>query len=280
MKKLKIFLKNKFPFLADIKPFIENLAYGPILDHLEFHVTEHCNLNCKGCTHFSNISGEKFTDCLHIQKRLERLNKIFGKIKKIKILGGEPLLHPEIVEILKITRKTVPFTDIIVITNGTLLPSMPDIFFKTCRENDISIEITVYPPLFNNIEKIIKNLDLFKVKYILSNRIFSFCGVLNTAGTSDKQKTFLNCTGKFCSILKDDNIYMCAIAAYIGYFNKKFNAYLAEGEGINIYTHTGKEILSYLKKPEETCRFCTNNFNYFKWETSDNPQPHDWSGKI
>ncbi|MDD5020569.1 MAG: radical SAM protein [Endomicrobiaceae bacterium] len=280
MKKLKTLLKNKIPILAEVKPFFEKLICGHILDHLEFHVTEHCNLNCKGCTHFSNIADEKFTDCLLIQKRLAHLNKIFGKIRKIKILGGEPLLHPEISEILKITRKTVPFADIMVITNGILLQTMPDYFFKTCIENNIIIEITVYPPLFNYLEKITKKLDSLSVKYTLSNKTFSFCGVLNPTGTSPKHETFLNCTGKFCSILKDDNIYMCAIAAYIGYFNKKFNTVISEGKGINIFNHTPKEILKYLKKPEETCRYCTNDFNYFKWETSKNPKPCDWSGKI
>lgn len=279
MKKLKNFLKKKIPALAEIKPFIERVLFGPILEHLEFHVVEHCNLNCKGCSHFSNITEEKFTDCTLIEKRLNRINKIFGKVRKIKILGGEPLLHPEITEIIKITRKSVPDTKIMIITNGLLLKSMPDNFFKACVDNKITLEITVYPPAKTHLNNILEKTSKFNVDVVLSPTTFNFCAVLNPLGTSNKTETFLNCTGKFCTILKNDNLYMCSISAYVDYFNKKFNKSISEGKGINIFTNTAKEILRYLKKPETTCQYCTNDLKYFKWATSDNPQPDDWTGK-
>lgn len=280
MKKLKNFLKKKIPILAEIKPFLERLICGPILEHLEFHVVEHCNLNCKGCSHFSNITDEKFTDCNLIEKRLARMSQLFGKIRKIKILGGEPLLHPEITKILKITRKCIPYTKIMVITNGTLLKVMPDSFFKACSDNKITLEITVYPPMREHLKDIIEKTSRFNVDVVFSNQTFNFCAVLNPLGTSNQKETFLNCTGKFCTILKDDNLYMCSISAYVDYFNKKFGKNISTGKGINIFTSNAKEILNYLKIPETTCQYCTNDFNYFKWEVNNNPQADDWIGKI
>lgn len=51
-------------------------------------------------------------------------------------------------------------------------------------------------------------------------------------------------------------------------------------KGINIYTHFAKQILKYLKKSEESCRYCTNVSNYIKWTCSNNPKETDWNGKI
>jgi len=38
------------------------LRQPPHLHRLLYHVTDHCNLNCKVCTHFSNIAEKHFSD--------------------------------------------------------------------------------------------------------------------------------------------------------------------------------------------------------------------------
>ncbi len=52
MNKLKSFLKKMFPVLTKVKPFLEKLIYGTVLKEFEFHVVDHCNLNCRGCFHY------------------------------------------------------------------------------------------------------------------------------------------------------------------------------------------------------------------------------------
>ena len=44
-----------------------------ILPVLEVHLTDHCNLNCKGCSHFSNISDEFFLDKNDFERDLKEL---------------------------------------------------------------------------------------------------------------------------------------------------------------------------------------------------------------
>lgn len=279
MNNFKNFLKKKFPILKKLRPLFEKIVYGTVLPKLEFHIDNHCNLNCKGCVHFSNLSKPVFIDCDILDKRLFRINSLFGKIKAVKIMGGEPLLHPEIIKILNISRKNMPNTDIILVTNGLLLKKMPDAFFKTCKKNKITVQISLYPAFTGMLEEFKEKISSFNIKVNIIGPVMKFFTVLNSSGTSNLQETFLNCRKKYV-ILKKDNLYACSISAYIDDYNKKFNKNIPQGQGINIFTNNTEQILKYLNSvPEETCRFCTNDLNYFEWEQSTNPQAQDWEAK-
>ncbi len=265
--------------LFKIKYFFRSIILRNKLDYIEVHVADTCNLKCKACTHFANISKENnFIDARILQSRLNRLNKLFT-VKRIRLLGGEPLLHPDIINVIKRTRLFLKYSNIELVTNGLLLNKMPNEFFEICRIYRIKIVITLYPVLKNK-EEIEKILSSFKVKYEFSPMTFTFVASLNPNGNSDKEKTFKNCVHTSCRILKDDNIYLCPISAYIDKYNKYFNKNIPEGKGINIFTNSAKEIFEFLNKSEETCKYCTNLMNYSDWDCSTAPQETDWFGKI
>lgn len=71
---------------------------------LQFNIdiVNHCNLNCIGCGHFSPLATEYFLPVEEFKKDCERLNYLTnGDIERMEIMGGEPLLHPSIIEIIK-----------------------------------------------------------------------------------------------------------------------------------------------------------------------------------
>jgi len=280
MEQFKQFLKTKFPILIKIKYTLRALIYGTTLPYFETNVVDHCNLKCNGCTHFSNISEPKFADATILHMHLSRLNDIFGKIIRFRILGGEPLLHPDIINILKISRKALPYSQIELVTNGLLLDKMPEEFFQTLYKNKISVEISNYPPTQNKIKQLKEMLSSFKIKYSVTPMIMNFTANLNPKGTSDQEKTFKNCRHRRCTILRNDNIYICPICAYIDSYNNYFNKNIPLPKGINIYSNSAKQILKHLRKSEETCRYCTNVANYVNWSCSNNPKETDWNGKI
>ena len=69
-----------------------------------------------------------------------------GKCAVITLLGGEPLLHPEIIECLKIARNNFKECPIILLTNGVILLNKEHDehgnIFQTCKDNNIIISIT------------------------------------------------------------------------------------------------------------------------------------------
>jgi len=85
---------------------------------LQVFITNDCNLRCDGCF-ARNIIGH---DKTHIN--LREYNKVIldfleKKGKQINLLGGEPLLHPQLKEILKLNKKYNLKTTIY--TNGLLI---------------------------------------------------------------------------------------------------------------------------------------------------------------
>ena len=114
--------------------------------HFEVHLVEHCNLNCKGCAHFAPLAKEEYLDIVKYRHDILRLAELTNNdMAYIKLLGGEPLLHPKIEEIFDLTRSVFKNTPIILITNGINLPDMREKFWDSCRKNRIIVEITKYP---------------------------------------------------------------------------------------------------------------------------------------
>ncbi|MDR1086486.1 MAG: GTP 3',8-cyclase MoaA [Deltaproteobacteria bacterium] len=99
-------------------------SYGREIDYLRLAVTDKCNLFCVYC----RPEGETppaHTLSLNEISRILRATAQVG-IKKLKITGGEPLVHPQITEIIRSAKTTGQFSDITLTTNGTLLEKLAD----------------------------------------------------------------------------------------------------------------------------------------------------------
>lgn len=101
--------KTKNPFFINYPP-----PY-PLSVHL--YITNECNLNCKRC-HYRSASEIKKELSFHQVKHYFEEWKQYGLVS-IAIGGGEPLLHPEINEIVQVARNFGFF--VAITTNGTIL---------------------------------------------------------------------------------------------------------------------------------------------------------------
>jgi organic radical activating enzyme len=251
------------------------LRVKPVLPYLEMHVVDQCNLNCKGCGHFSPIADEWFIDPEKYEHDIKQLKNLFSSIRTIRVMGGEPLLHPKIERLLLQTRKCFRKADIRIVTNGILLNQMSDSFWETCKINHVSFDITVYPPLKNKMRFLVELLHAKGVKLNEIKKVDFFYAFYNHKGDSNRDLNFQKCKPKWneCTNLRYGRIYSCPIPAYIQHFNARFRT-LIPGDGyINIYapTITGWEVRKALKKAPSTCRYCTYGWDRiprFSWTTS------------
>jgi len=284
-----IFLSNKNKLLKD------NKKKESFLNHIEIHVTEHCNLKCKYCSHFSSIAQEEYYNIKKYQKDIKRLSKITkGNIKNIQLLGGEPLLHPEINKIIKITRKYFPDSDIQILTNGTLLEKIKDDFWKCCHKNKIPVLISIYP-INLNWDKIFKTASKHQVKIktekyrgtkltkknIEEFKIKSFYKIsLDLKGKQNHIANFKNCSSaKNCNNFIQGKIYPCFVSSNIRHFNKKFNKNISitEKDYIDIYKIKNiNEIINFLQNPTPFCKHCKMKTSWHKWEIG-NQSIDEWT---
>ena len=105
-------------------------------------LTHNCNLRCEFC--YAKSAGYKETDRISIKNLKEIVS--FCKDSKVKYLvftGGEPLLYPNLVEVLQYIKTNTPSISVAIPTNGVLLKDLD--YCKKLIENgveyfDISIK--------------------------------------------------------------------------------------------------------------------------------------------
>lgn len=231
----------------------------------EVSLAEHCNLNCAGCDHFSPLAEPEFADYEEMARDFERLSSLFhGHAKEIRLLGGEPLLHPDLIKFFGMARRNFPDAVIIIVTNGLKLLDQPEEFWLACKENDIAIRPTKYPiPLdFKEMEK--RAAD-YGVKYgyygnsgIVTKTVNFYR--LDVEGRQDIRRNFLFCLrANNCISLRHGKLYTCSVAPtarHLGrYFGKDLEA--CPEDSIDIYRAiSAREILEFLTKPIPFCRHC------------------------
>lgn len=253
-------------------------AVKPCLEYMIVNILDHCNLRCKGCDHFACIADEKFFSRDSIYRDLERLSEVFDGdyIMKIAVMGGEPLLHPDLKQILADVRHFFPYTTIRLTTNGLLLLQQDEDFWRTCRENNVTIVNTRYPINLDH-EGMKKKAESEGVTFQYfegtSEGRRSFKKFINLKGDSDPAESFAKChISNYGNILLDGKFYGCpfSIQSY-RIFNKKFNQNLrmTEDDYIDIYKAKNKEeFFEFAARPKYYCRYCCGLSETFPWERS------------
>lgn len=241
------------------------------LHYLETHLVDHCNLNCKGCGHFAPLSKVKFTDLNVFKKDFLRLRELFYNILNIRLMGGEPLLHPDILNFLEVARSTFPDSKISLVTNGILLINQSDAFWEKCADNDIIIDITRYPIKLDS-EAIEQTGKHFNVKFKEGWTVTHFEKYINMAGESDPILAFRHCQSIYkCIFLHDGKIYICRLPALIHIFNEYFKKKIpvCDKDYIDIHEDvSGSDIWELLNHPTPFCRWCLVEWPNFEWGIS------------
>jgi hypothetical protein len=247
--------------------FVHDTA--PALPYLELHLTDHCNLNCKGCTHFCPIADENYLQRESFVKDMRRLAEIFPDIFRIRLLGGEPLLHPSVAAFAGETRRLFPESWISIVTNGILLPSMGPAFYESLLENKIALDISVYPATKEKMEALIASLRQYCIP-VKFTEYQKFYKTINPGGNSDMLSSFARCpVNGPCTFFSSGRIYHCCMPALAGVLNGRFGLNIPNDDYIDIHTPvTAAQILDFLKRPSSACAYCAR-VEWFPWQISE-----------
>src|SRR5688500_20260612 len=105
---------------------------------LEAHVVDHCNLTCAECCSLSPFLPAWFADPADLERDLSRARKVLAP-SVFKLVGGEPLLHPRLLDLVAVARRSEIASRISITTNGLLLGRMPDALFRAIDALTISL---------------------------------------------------------------------------------------------------------------------------------------------
>lgn len=257
---------NIYLYLNKKKTFLQGFWEGEciqiedaddfVLPSVEIHTVDFCNLNCKGCVHFSPLFDKKLPDFNTRIQDLYSLKRLFRRILMLSLLGGEPFLNPEIDKYIIESRKQLPNTEIQIITNGLLLLSVSEQILKTISDNRITVVISEYEPTHRIINEIENRLLLFQIDYSIRaldrkekfNRPLSIC-------TDSKYNK--KCISDGCISVCDGKIARCPTLLYIDKFNERFQQELPD-VGILVLSdyEDGGCLTNKLKEKVPLCEHC------------------------
>ena len=231
---------------------------------LELSLVDHCNLNCKGCTHYCPIAPEHYMSTEMLECNLAHLSAVDSDMfRYVYLLGGEPLLHPEINRVMRLVRRYFPHTEIRLLTNGVRVAAMPDEFWNTCRESGTVISVTVYPVKVD-YDAVGEECRRRGVGYEIfrqpdGDKFFSK-HTIDDVDPGNRYINFIRCYQAGCLTLREDRIYPCATSAYVSLINSRFGRHFetCEKDYIEVCRVRRKGDLMRLKnRPTPFCRYCT-----------------------
>lgn len=230
---------------------------GCILAQVEMHIMDACNLNCRGCAHYSPIFKREIPNFDERIRDVRLLKEKFDDILRFYILGGEPFLNPEVGKYAQTIREILPDTDIRIVTNGLLVPKLSQDVLKAIKDANAIIEISEYEPTHRIIDDIKVTLDKAEIAYII--REFDSKQKFNLP-LSLKENDGIYCISNGCVTIWNGKIARCPQVMYIDYFNKYFNTSFPVDGVLKLEDCPEREELKmYLKKEVSLCKHCAKN---------------------
>jgi cyclic pyranopterin phosphate synthase len=98
-------------------------AYNRPISYLRISVTDRCNLRCVYCMPPQGVPKRAHGEILRYEE-IETVVRAAAElgITKIRLTGGEPLVRPGIVELVRMLSRVETIDDLAMTTNGILLP--------------------------------------------------------------------------------------------------------------------------------------------------------------
>lgn len=231
---------------------------------LEFVVTDYCNLNCKGCTHYSALAPREFEPLDRLEHSVAHLSQTCGaEVAKAYLIGGETLLYPQLAEAIRMLRRYFPSQELYVFTNGIALPKMNDDFWNAARQCDIIIAVTLYPINFDYdavlrlcADKCVRT-EIFGDRSA-DNSFFKFG--LDPAKKQNGRLAHFRCYQRGCVSVLGDRVYPCSISGCVKHLNRAFGTSFKHetGDWIDVDSvRSAKDIYRLRSKPVPFCRYCT-----------------------
>lgn len=242
-----------------------------------------CNVSCKGCISLSNFPRngiEKFDD---LEKSITYWSRhIVPHV--VSIFGGEPLLHPKLLKILKLVRENWPHSTIRLITNGYLFDRYEPMSWYSFDKLEIQVSMHRSDHkkiITDKVLKILKQKKGWKTYKIKDTRQHKFIEFVNDNLTiyMSQFKDFVMpyklidgkpvpynsnpvvahslCGSPDTPILYRGSLYKCAaIANLLEVADKKVYSYnkVSSVEDLHLIT-------DFINIPESICSICPDNLD-------------------
>jgi MoaA/NifB/PqqE/SkfB family radical SAM enzyme len=244
-----------------------------VLDNIIVMSNWQCNFSCKSCNSASPLVTSEFYSIQSFNEDICKLKQLYWQISRFRISGGEPLLNPDIAEMVKISREAFPGAGLALLSNGILLLDETDRFqklYQVMRDCKCGFQISTYKPVYeqrDRLDELMKRNGIQMSWGQVSGEpveYFHTFRMLNPVNDRDEQHRICG-GGKNCHTLYEGYVYPCGMAPTAfnieNYFNVEFEGLKSALDEVRIDLHNTKlngwEINEFLKNPTPMCEYCS-----------------------
>ena len=204
--------------------------------HLELHVTHACNLTCESCSHYSNHNHHGHQSLSDADRWMAAWSSRVS-VDEFHLLGGEPTIHPELTDFVRLVRRHLPETIIRIRTNGFFLHRHPDLPELLAVDKSVIVSLAVHhdspeyrgllQDTFDLIERWQTELAIVvEVDQSFKNwtqRYTGFGAGMQPFEDGAPRASWEICPARECMQLFEGKLWKCAPLAYLGMQKAKYD---------------------------------------------------------
>ena len=237
---------------------------------LDVYLARHCNLRCRGCTRYSNIAKPKFYDATQLISDLLTMVSKGINLTRITLTGGEPLLHPDFITIIKDIRLRMNNVVIDLFTNGKLFMEMKDELLPALKKYNVEVLFSRYDTdiEYDRMSEVCKQNEIFckSISEVVTGkdsviRKFTCNRISHPSNKSRHPVWKYNYCSDTCPCLWDSKIFLCGKCALIDSLNEYMHTSFRQTEKDYIKVsdlESTEQYLCYISKPIPFCKYCFN----------------------
>lgn len=243
-----------------------------VTDRCEINVTRHCNNHCACCNHGSPWAESYFMDPEVLRRDLAVLSPMMHT-GFLCLQGGEPLLHPRIMDLMDVQLQSGFADQYGMLSNGKLLKAMPEAFFKKAgsmriKGKPFELRVSVYANLnIRDLDEPIRKAQQYGFE-IRPGGTPTFWKLFQEQPDGG-QANWNGCYARGCHTIHEGYFFHCPLAAF---FPSQFHGWEPNIDGISLNGITEPALKAFLDRdtPLKTCSKCTAGKGPISWhETFD-----------
>lgn len=238
------------------------------LSTLEVYITNECNLTCSNCNRYNNYNFQGHHDWHSSESAIMTWSsRITAPI--ITIIGGEPLMHPDLWGWVELLCRAWPHEKIMIQSNG--LVDRPDIHRAELVQN-LGIVASLHQL---GMEKTIrKKIPIHNSEQIIDNSMFTACAIKDQGDhfvvhDSAVDQAFKACTMSESHTLLDGRLYKCPMVAVLPKFMQQYTVTMTQHQQQLLQAYraldhwcTDQDLQDFLyneDKPIPQCALCPSD---------------------
>ena len=135
------------------------------VNSLDLVLTEKCSLKCKDCSNLMQYYAKPIDeDFSQLISTLDKFMNAVDYVYEVRFIGGEPLMYKRIDEVIKKTLSYKNCGNVVIYTNGTIVPK--DNKIEVFKNDKIYFKISNYGSMSRNVDKLEKKLEENNIHYL------------------------------------------------------------------------------------------------------------------